>query len=57
MKQQKPKQATETVEQSENRKNYSSSQSRMQQSLLTPNNNIVDVFEFEPVGFMSKGRW
>ncbi|MBV1908001.1 MAG: hypothetical protein KUG78_01700 [Kangiellaceae bacterium] len=23
----------------------------------TPRNSIVDVFEFEPVGFMSKGRW
>lgn len=28
-----------------------------QASLVTAQNNIVDVFEFEPVGFMSKGRW
>jgi len=27
------------------------------EQLMTPENNIVDVFEFEPVGFMSKGRW
>jgi len=26
-------------------------------SLVTAQNSIVDVFEFEPVGFMSKGRW
>ncbi len=23
----------------------------------TPRNSVVDVFEFEPVGFMSNGRW
>lgn len=26
-------------------------------TIQTAKNNIVDVFEFEPVGFMSKGRW
>ncbi len=23
----------------------------------TPDNSYVDVFEYEPIGFMSKGRW
>ena len=35
----------------------STSSKQNRELLITPENNIVDVFEFEPVGFMSNGRW
>jgi len=33
------------------------SKQQLKEQLMTPEHNIVDVFEFEPVGFMSNGRW
>ena len=27
------------------------------QSAMTEDNSVVDAFEYEPMGYMSKGRW
>ena len=34
-----------------------SNREQRKEHLMTPEHNIVDVFEFEPVGFISNSRW
>jgi hypothetical protein len=33
------------------------SEARNLNNVMTADNSVVDVFEYEPMGYMSKGRW